>query len=108
MRTECGFVRFPTMRPASSSYRQFRIAREGKGWLAVAPGFCNLEISPFGYGLTQEAAVVNLLGSSEYQRLAAREAWRFPSLSTFVEVETVEDDTSQAYAPRQVPRLICS
>jgi hypothetical protein len=100
-------VRFRTMRP--SSHGQFRIAREGKGWLAVAPGFCNLECSPFGYAMSPDAAIEHLLGGAEYQRLAAGEGWRAPGTADFVRVDVLEEQPPQTRAPAPLlPRLVFS
>jgi hypothetical protein len=100
-------VRFRTMGPLLLS-KQFRIARECKGWLAVAPGFCNLECSPFGYGLTRDAAIEQLLGSPEYRHLEQAKGWRRPGAADFAEVDVIEEDGPELRMPAPAPRLVVS
>jgi len=71
---------------------QFRIAREGKGWIAVAPEFRNLETSPFGYALCPDAAISQLLADPAYRALAARRRWPKPAPADFVEIELLQED----------------
>jgi hypothetical protein len=101
------YVRFRTMDPLPLS-KQFRIAREGKGWLAVAPGFCNLECSPFGFALTRDMAIEQLLGGVDYRRLERSQAWRRPSAADFVEVDVIDEDAPEARAAVPAPRLVVS
>ena len=94
--------------PTQNASSYFRLAREGKGWLAVAPGFVALETCPCGYALTQDDAIANLLGSGDYQRLAQREGWRSPSSADFIEVASLDDEPPHRSAPPLAPRLVFS
>ena len=80
------------MRNATSS-AEFRLAREGKGWVAIPPGFQDIEVSPIGYAPTQDGAIADLLASPDFARLAARKGWRVPGCVPFVVVDALEDAT---------------
>jgi hypothetical protein len=86
----------------------FRLAREGKGWLAVAPGFVSLETCPFGYAMTQDEAIANLLGSSDYQRVARSEGWRCPSAADFIAVSSLDEPPARRARRFAPPRLVFS
>ena len=86
----------------------FRLAREGKGWLAVAPGFASLETCPFGYALTEDAAIAHLLASPEYQRMAATAGWRRPSGADFIAVPSLDEPPPRGARRYGPPRLVFS
>ena len=73
---------------------QFRLFREGKGWMATPPGFDDLADGPFGYARTPEGAIADLLGSSQFAELAARRGWRLPNWTAC--------DTMDAFEPADV------
>ena len=75
------------------SFAEFRLAREGKGWVAIPPGFQNVEAGPIGYGPTQDGAIADLLASSEFVALAARRGWRLPGWVPFTVVDALDDAT---------------
>jgi hypothetical protein len=86
----------------------FRLAREGKGWLAVAPGFGSIETCPFGYALTQDEAIDNLLACPDYQRLARSEGWSSPHADDFIEVGTIDEEPAPRSARPYGLRLVFS
>jgi hypothetical protein len=92
---------------SQATRQNFRIAREGKGWIAVAPGFRNLEASPFGYDLYADGAIAALLADPDYQMLAERRNWRTPTAADFIEIDLLEED-EPAEAQRPVLRLVSS
>ena len=76
--------------------QQFRIAREGKGWIAVAPEFRNLESSPFGYAMCPDGAIAQLLTNSEFLALAQARKWPLPTPAEFVRIDLLEEDAVDA------------
>ena len=104
----CGDARCPATMLMQNASSRFRLAREGKGWIAVAPGFVSLETSPFGYALTQDEAIAHLLASADYQRLAESQGWSCPSSADFIEVAIVDDEPPRARAAPYGVRLVFS
>jgi len=66
-------------------------------WCAVPAGFQDFDEDPIGRGATQREAVQNLVASSEFRKMAAREGWnKKPSLADFA---VLDKSAERPYQP---------